>query len=142
MVLQPSAETVYGLLNWLCPVLFGLHLYVRTGLGTKQYRSAITSTFLWGVLVLGCLRRLSISLPPAMGPVLAGKRDAMTGRRQFRPARAVADPGLEHHECSRAICKHDDGGLFFLFAVRSPLKLPAAIAGYTSFLLSIVRTAG
>jgi hypothetical protein len=32
-------------------------------------------------------------------------------------------------------------GLLMLFIVRSPLKLPAAVVGYLSFLLSIVRTA-
>jgi len=32
-------------------------------------------------------------------------------------------------------------GLLMLFIVRSPLRLPAAVVGYLSFLLSIVRTA-
>ncbi len=32
-------------------------------------------------------------------------------------------------------------GLLLLFGVRSPLKLPAAVAGYVSFLLSAVRSA-
>ena len=31
--------------------------------------------------------------------------------------------------------------LLFILGVRSPIKLPAAIVGYTSFLLSVVRTA-
>ncbi len=27
--LRPSAETAYSFLNWLCPLLFGLHLYMN-----------------------------------------------------------------------------------------------------------------
>jgi hypothetical protein len=29
VVVRPSAETVYGLLNWLCPLLFGVHIYAN-----------------------------------------------------------------------------------------------------------------
>jgi hypothetical protein len=45
MFLHPSAETAYELLNWLCPLLFGLHLCLHWR-HYEQYRDAILRTFL------------------------------------------------------------------------------------------------
>jgi hypothetical protein len=140
LALQPSAETLFGLLNWICPLLFGLHLY-RNWPDHPQYCTAIQRTFLWAVLLLGVygiyqffappewdrywLENVSLSsLNPSFGqpePFLIRVWSSMNAPGPFADTIMV--------------------GLLFLFTVRSPLKLPAAIAGYVSLLLSIVRTA-
>jgi hypothetical protein len=140
MLLHPSAETAYGLLNWLCPLLFGLHLY-RNWPQYETYRSAISSSFLWGALVLGLYGIYQFFQPPAWDRFwLEGVRAAMGGGSFGLPEpllirvwSTMNAPGPFANTIMVA--------LLFLFVVRSPIKLPAAIAGYTSFLLSAVRTA-
>ena len=51
MLFQPSAEVLFGLLNWLASAV-RLHLYFHW----PQYdfhKDAISRSFLWGVLILG-----------------------------------------------------------------------------------------
>jgi O-antigen ligase/polysaccharide polymerase Wzy-like membrane protein len=140
VALYPSAETVYGLLNWVCPLLFGLHLYWNWP-QYEQYRSAIGRSFLWGALVLGIYGICQFFLPPAwdrfwLENVLANMTGTSFGLPEpflVRVWSTMNAPGPFANTIMVA--------LLFLFVVRSPLKLPAAVAGYTSFLLSIVRTA-
>ena len=42
VLLHPSVETAYAFLNWLCPLLFGLHLYLNWP-QYQQYRDAIAA---------------------------------------------------------------------------------------------------
>ncbi len=139
-LLEHSAETVFGLLNWLCPLLFGLHIYLNWE-RYEEHKAAILKTFVWGVLILGVYGICqflapsewdrywleSVNLTPNGGsfgspePLLVRVWSTMNAPGPFANTMMV--------------------GLLLLFAVRSPLKLPAAIAGYTSLLLSIVRTA-
>jgi hypothetical protein len=140
LLLEHSAESVFGLLNWLCPLLFGLHIYLNWH-RYEEHKAAILQTFVWGVLILGiygiCQFLVpsewdrywleSVNLTPSGGsfgypePLMVRVWSTMNAPGPFANTMMV--------------------GLLLLFAVRSPLKLPAAIAGYTSFLLSIVRTA-
>jgi hypothetical protein len=138
---EPVAEMVYGLANWLCPLLFGLHLYFNWR-SYEEYRRAITRTFLWGVLVLGVYGVYQFLAPPAwdtywlervvdLDPLGAtfGKPEPLL----VRVWSTLNSPGPFANTMMV--------GLLLLFGVRSPLRIPAAIAGYLSLLLSMVRTA-
>ena len=52
VVRHPSQETVYGMANWLCPMMFGLHFYLNSH-RYEQYRAAVTRAFLISVPLLG-----------------------------------------------------------------------------------------
>ncbi|MGH9550674.1 MAG: hypothetical protein ACRD3W_14940, partial [Terriglobales bacterium] len=62
--LRPSVETAYSFLNWLCPMLFGLHLYLNWP-EYRQYREAISRSFLWAVLIVGVYGVYQYLSPPA-----------------------------------------------------------------------------
>jgi hypothetical protein len=138
MLLQPSAEVLFGLLNWLCPLLLGLHLYLHWP-QYELYKAAISRSFLWGVLILGAYGVYQFFLPPAwdrywLDNVLSTSPSfGLPEPLQVRVFSAVNSPGPFANVMM--------AGLLLLFSLRSPLKLPAAIAGYLSFLLSVVRTA-
>ncbi|HEX4486938.1 MAG TPA: O-antigen ligase family protein [Terriglobales bacterium] len=139
-LLNPSAELLYGLLNWLCPLLFGLHIY-RNWPRYEIYRDVIGRCFLRGALLMGIYGVYQFFSPPAWDRLwLEGARAASTGTSFGMPEpllirvwSTLNAPGPFANVMMVA--------LLFLFVVRSPLKLPASIAGYTSFLLSVVRTA-
>lgn len=59
----PLAAT-YDLANWMYPVLIGLHI-VANWREYPQYRSAIISTFVWGMLVMGVYGVVQFFFMPA-----------------------------------------------------------------------------
>jgi hypothetical protein len=140
MLLRPSAETAFGLLNWLSPLLFGLHLYLNWP-QYEQHRAAILKTFLWGVFVLGVYGVYQFFVPAGWDLYwLDNVRLDGTGTSfgepdsfQVRVWSTMNAPGPFANTMMI--------GLLLLFAGHSRLKLPTAIAGYVSFLLSAVRTA-
>ncbi len=131
-----SAEGVFSLVNWLSPMLFGLHLYLNWPL-YEQYRSAITRTFVLGLLILGVYGVYQFFLPPGwditwLDNVKAGSF-GLPEPMQIRVWSTMNSPG----PFANAMM----AGLLMLLVVRVRLKLPAAIAGYLALLLSVVRTA-
>ncbi len=140
MVVHPSGETVYGLVNWLCPLLFGLHLFLNWH-HYSEYRAAITKTFLWGVLILGLYGIYQFFLPPAWDSYWLDNVQYQAVNPSFGQAEALAVRVWSTVNAPGPFANIMMVGLLLLLVVRSPLKLPAAVAGYLSFLLSGVRAA-
>lgn len=139
-LLHPSVETAYAFLNWLCPLLFGVHLYLHWP-QYQQYKDAIARTFLWAVLVLGAYGIYQFLSPPAwdvywLENIRVGAPGSSFGAPEpllVRVWSTINAPGPFANVMMV--------GLLLLFGVRSRLKLPAAVAGYVSLLLSAVRSA-
>jgi hypothetical protein len=138
---HPSAETIYGFADWLCPLLFGLHFYLNWR-DYERFRAAVTRTFLCAVPVLGVYGIYQFVAPPVwdsywLGTVYDTQGIALSfGKAEpflVRVWSTMNGPGLFANTMMV--------GLLLLLVVRSRLKVPAAIAGYLSLLLSAVRTA-
>lgn len=139
MLLKPSPELAFGLLNWLCPLLFGLHFY-QNWPKYEQHRAAISKSFLWAILVLGAYGTYQFVNPTSWDCFWLENVQRVAGASFGQPQpflirvwSTMNAPGPFANTIMM--------GLLLLFAIRSPWKLPAAAAGYTSFLLSMVRTA-
>jgi hypothetical protein len=140
MLQRPSAETAYGLLNWLCPLLFGLHLYLNWP-EYEQHRAAISNSFLWALLILGVYGIFQFLAPPAwdrywLENVTLDINGSTFGQPESLLVRVWSTANAPGPFANIMMV-----GLLLLLVTRSPLKLPAAVAGYISFLLSMVRTA-
>jgi hypothetical protein len=137
---QPSAETIYGLADWLCPLLFGLHFCLKPQ-HYEEYRAAIARTFLYAVPVLGIYGVYQFFALPAWDEYWL--MNAQTGG--FSMSFGQPEPLLVRvwstMNAPGPFANTMMVGLLLLLVVRSPLKLPAAAAGYVSLLLSVVRTA-
>ncbi len=139
MVLHPSAETVYGLFNWFCPMLLGLLLFLNWQ-QYEEYRSAICKTFLCAALVLGLYGIYQYFSPPAwdrywLENVMVGGQNESFGQPeafQIRVWSTSNSPGPFANVMMAA--------LLVICVLRSSWKLPAVVAGYLSLLLSLVRT--
>ncbi len=138
-LIKPTPQLGFGLLNWICPLLFGLYLY-QNWERYEQHREAIGRTFVWGALIMGGYGIFQFLNPPAWDRFWLEnvQRTAGTSFGQPEPLlirvwSTMNAPGPFANTIMMS--------LIALFAVRSSWKLPAAIAGYTSFLLSAVRTA-
>lgn len=140
MVLHPSGETLYGLANWLCPLLFGLHLYLNWE-RYSEYRAAVANTFLWGVLVLGVYGTYQFFFPPAWDTFWLTNVQYQAVNPSFGQPEALAIRVWSTLNAPGPFANTMMVGLLLLLVMRAPAKSLAAVGGYVSFLLSGVRAA-
>ncbi len=137
---ESLGSIVYGLLLWLAPLLFGLHLH----LGWRSYeaqKSAILNSFKWGVFILGVYGIYQYIAAPQwdcawLDGVMVGDVNTSFGRPspyEIRVWSTSNSPG--------AFASIMLAGLVLLIGMKSRFKLACAGAGYLSFLLCQVRTA-
>jgi hypothetical protein len=138
MVTRPSAESVFGLVAWLCPILFGLHLYSTWHL-YEHYRAAIGRCFLWAVLLLGLYGVYQFFLPPIWDRYWL--ENVMATSPSFGLPESLQIRVWSTLNSPAPFANFMVVGLLMLVTLRSPLKFLAALSGYVSFLLSIVRSA-
>ena len=136
LFLHASPESLFGLLNWLCPMLFGLHLYLNWP-QYARYQAAIIRTFVFALLILGLYAIYQFFAPPIWDrnwlENVKATSFGLPEPLQVRVWSTMNSPG----PFANAMMV----GLLLLLVVPARLKLPSAIAGYLSLLLSAVRTA-
>jgi hypothetical protein len=138
---HPSLETVYGFADWLCPLLFGVHFYLNWD-RYEEYRKAVTRAFLCGVPVLGIYGLYQFFAPPAWDHYwLESVYEANGIASSFGKAEPFLVRVWSTMNAPGPFANTMMVGLLLLLVVRSPLRFPAAVTGYVSFLLSAVRTA-
>jgi len=140
IVVRPSAETVYGLLNWLCPLLFGVHIYLNWT-SYEEHRRAINRTFLWALLILGLYGSYQFFAPPIWDRVWLENGSISQISPSFGQPEPLRVRVWSTMNSPAPFANAMMAGLLLLLMIRSTLKLPAAAAGYVAFLLSMVRTA-
>ncbi len=134
----PSAA--YGLLTWLTPIFFGLHLYLHWR-DYEAQRDAIQRSFLFAVLLLGLYGIFQYVNPPAwdrawLEGLPGGYENASFGRPfpyEIRVWSTSNSPGT----FATVLL----AGLVLLSGVRSRIKPLILTAGFFAMLLSMVRTA-
>jgi len=140
IVVRPSAETVYGLLNWLCPLLFGVHIYLNWT-SYEEHRRAINRTLLWALLILGLYGIYQFFAPPIWDRVWLENGSIGQISPSFGQPEPLRVRVWSTMNSPAPFANAMMAGLLLLLMIRSTLKLPAAAAGYVAFLLSMVRTA-
>lgn len=135
---DPSAGTLFGLLNWICPLLAGFFVYSNWPL-YEEFRSAIGRTFVWAVLILGAYGLYQFFFTPSWDLYwldhvwTTSTSFGYPAPMQVRIWSTLNSPGPFANVMM--------AGLVLSFVVGTSIKLPAGIAGYLSLLLSAVRTA-
>lgn len=132
----PAITVVIALLEWLAPVIFGFHLFTNWR-NYPSYRQNIQRTFLWGVLVMGLYGILQYLVAPEWdrfwlingSGVSFGSPEALG----IRVWSTLNSPG------PFAVVMM--AGLLLLLNGKGNLRISAMVAGYFSFLLSLVRSA-
>ena len=125
----------FDLLNWLVPVIFAFYLMVNWR-SYPEYRRAIQRTFVWGVLIMGLYGLVQFLSPPAWDQywlqsasiTSAGAPEAFS----VRVFSTLNSPG--------PFALVMLAGLLILLGRGGPLRWPASVAGYASFLLALVRS--
>jgi hypothetical protein len=137
---SPS-EVAFGLLNWLVPLLFGLHLFLDSSRDDVQAFSYLQPTFLWATLLTSVYGVYQYLAPPAWDRFwlesLPGALEASSFGRPYpfevRVWSTLNAPG----PFSDLLLV----GLILLLQSRWVLKPAGAIAGVIALTLSVVRAA-
>ena len=140
MVMRPSGEIVYGLVNWMGPLLLGLHV-ATCWRNYPEHEAWLTRNVVCACAVLGSYGIVQYLVAPAwdtywLEQITGGLIDPSFGLPEpmgIRVWSTLNSPGPFANAMAAL--------LLLLFAVRSRWKVVAAAAGYASFLLSLVRTA-
>jgi hypothetical protein len=136
LVQTSPVSAARGMLDWLTPVVWGFYLYAQWR-DYPAYRQAIQQTFLWGVLVMGSYGIYQYWVAPDWDRswLIATQLNSMGNPKPLglRVWSTMAAPGPFANTMM--------AGLILLFSDRGALRVPAAVAGYLSLLLSLVRTA-
>ena len=137
MILEPSFEVCFGLLTWMTPLLLGLHVCLSWNDSDMR---RLSRTFSYALLVLGLYGVYQFLDPPAwdrfwLENTIVGGLNLSFGRPnpfEVRVWSTLNSPG----PFANVIAV----GALLLFQEKSWLKIPSAVAGYSSFALSLVRT--
>lgn len=133
---NPAVTVARTFLDWMPPILFGLHLSTHWNLYPELKKTTQTS-FIWIALLAGGYGIYQYMVAPewdtywleAVGNISFGLPEP----QQIRVWSTMNSPPLFGCVMMAA--------LILLFVCKNPLRLPAAGAGYLAFLLSLVRAA-
>ena len=138
VMLNPSAEVVYGFFNWMVPPVFGLFLYIRWR-SYPDLKRVIQQTLLSGILFMAAYAIYQYCSPPKWdvywwqslpyGLVAAFGRPFPYEIRVWSslnaPATFAGVMGMS---------------LLLIFASRSKLAIPCGMMGFYAFTLTLSRT--
>lgn len=127
---------VRTMLDWLTPVLFGFHIFVNWR-NYPSLRENTKNVFVWGVLVTGAYGVVQYLIAPEWDRFwLINTKLTTFGTPEplgIRVWSTMHSPGP-----FAAVMM---AGLILLFSSQHSLRVPASVAGYLSFLLSMARAA-
>lgn len=136
LINREFVPAILSFLGWFLPITFGFHLFAQYQ-HYPEYRRNLERVFVCGVLVMGVYGVYQYLTAPEWDQfwLISTKLTTMgdpepQGMRVWSTLNSVEPFG--------AIMA---GGLLVLFNSKTPLKLPAAIAGHLSLLLSTMRSA-
>ncbi|MFC1548657.1 glucose-6-phosphate isomerase [Candidatus Omnitrophota bacterium] len=136
IVKNGALSASYDLLMWMAPVLFAIHL-MYFWRQYPQFRDIITRTFVWGIMVMGLYGIFQFFAPPVWDRYWV--QNAPMGSIGFaepfllRIFSTLNSPGPFANVML--------AGLLLIFSGKGLIRIFAAIPGYTSFFLSLVRAA-
>lgn len=132
----PAATLIVPTLNWITPILFGLHLFTHWR-QYPQHRAIVQRSFLWATLVMGAYGVYQYLVAPAWDCLwLSNQQTLVFGYPEPRGIRVFSTMNSpQPFACTLA------AGLILLFTNRGKVRFLSASAGYLAFLLTLARSA-
>ncbi len=134
----PTAVVV-GALEFLCPILFSFHLFINWR-HYPEYRQNIQRTFLWAVLVMGAYGVVQYLVAPEWDRFWL-TQVIKTGNTSFGIPEPLGIRVFSTMNSPGPFAEVMVAGLLLLLSSRGTLPLLATVAGYFTFLLTLVRSA-
>ena len=141
VAVNPSKKDVFAAcLNWVAPICFGYYM-AAFPFDRQEVKKAITQTFIAGILVMGLYGLYQFAQAPAWD---CNWLDMLTGGDISVSALGRPEPfGLRIWSTMNSPGPFTTAltvGLLLVFVETRKIRIPAAVAGAASFLLSLVRS--
>jgi hypothetical protein len=140
MLLHPSGAVIYGLFNWLAPLLFGLHLYLRWPT-YAEHKNAIEKTFVWGILVVGLYGIFQFVSPPSWDNFWLEMVEYTSINPNFGQPEPFAIRVWSTLNAPGPCADMLMAGLIIALVAKSKIRSASSLAGYLCFTLTLVRAA-
>ena len=137
LIYKPPLTVGIGFLDWLAPLSFGFHLFINWR-DYPSYRQNMIKVFVWGVLVMGVYGIVQYLVAPEWDVLWRKNAEFMSAGGYVDPSEIRVWSTLNSPE---PFADTMMAGLLILFNYEGGLLIPAWIAGYLGFLLSLVRSA-
>lgn len=124
-------------LDWYSPISFAFHLWVNWR-DYPRHREVIQSTFLWGVLIMGAYGVIQYLVAPEWDRFWLNESGMFTSAGSPEPL-GIRVWSTMHSPGPFSVVMQ--AGLLLLFTSKNPLRIPAAILGTLTFLLTLARSA-
>jgi hypothetical protein len=124
-------------LDWLSPVAMAFHLFVNWR-DYLSYRQNIYRVFVWGTLVMGLYGVFQYVVAPEWDTLWLINSGMMSSQGEPKPFGMRVWSTMNSIEPFGAVMA---ASLLLLFTSRSTLTIGTSVAGYLSFLLTVVRAA-
>lgn len=134
----PVAGVIQSLLSWVSGIFFGFHLLVNWR-DYPSYRQNIQRTFCWGVLVMGVYGVVQYLVAPEWDRFWLRNSEELLFCCGWPEPLMIRVWSTLNYPFGFAYVMM--AGLLLLFSNKGALRVPAAVAGYLAFLLSLVRAA-
>lgn len=135
-VKNPLTVSLRALLDWLTPILLAFHLFVNWR-NYPKYRENLQSTFTWGLLITGVYGVIQYLVAPEWDRFwIIQTRLVTNGAPEPLGIRVFSTMNSPGPFANVVLA-----GLLMLLTHESFWRVPASVAGYLSFLLSLVRSA-
>lgn len=135
---NPVVGVIQTLMSWLPAIFFGFHLSVNWP-DYPSYRQNIQRTFCWGVLVMGVYGVVQYLVAPEWDRFwLRNSKELLLCCGWPEPLMIRVWSTLNYPFGFAYVMM---ASLLLLLSNQGALRVPAAIAGYLAFLLSVVRAA-
>jgi hypothetical protein len=137
LINNPTLAVVRSLLDWFSPIAFAFYFWVNWR-DYLRHRDVMQSTFLWGVLIMGTYGVIQYLIAPEWDRFWLNESGMFTSAGSPEPL-GIRVWSTMHSPGPFAIVMQ--AGLLLLFTHKKPLRIPAAIVGTLTFLLTLVRSA-
>jgi len=124
------------MLDWIAPILFGFHLFVNWR-NYPNYRQNFQTVFIWSTIITGTYGLVQYIVAPEWDRFWLVQTALTTAGSPIPYGIRVWSTMHSPGPFATVIM----AGLLLLFNSKHPLGVPAIVVGYTSFLLSLVRSA-
>ncbi len=132
---NPKTVVINQFLSWLCPLLFGFHLFL-TWRDYPQYRRILQKTFVWGTLFLGVYGVIQYLIAPSWDRFWLENIDNPTFGKPYPLQIRVSSSSNSPQGFANLMI----AGLLMLFNSGGKLFFPASVFGYLAILLSRARS--
>ncbi len=130
-----DSQFVVGIIEWLAPFAFGFHIFIHWR-SYPSYRKSLSTTFIWGTLVIGAYGIFQYCVAPAWDGFYLNEIDVTSFGNAAPFELRVWGTSTSPQEFAAILL----AGIVLIFSSQGVIKIASSGTGYLGFLLTMARS--